>query len=113
MDESSVEDPLAETSAQGPGGAGKAFLGAIAAVVLAALAFLWIPHWILAVLPFGSRALRVGLATTWVGGVFVFTSWLTWRSSAPVAVLDPGPGPEAAPRANAKATPGVAPDPPP
>lgn len=86
MEESPVDQPPPEGG--GPGrrrssGRVRALLWALAVVALAALAFLWIPHWILAVLPFGSRALRVGLATTWVGGVFVFASWLTWRSSAP------------------------------
>ncbi len=65
---------------------GRALLVAVAAVAVAALAFLWIPHWILVGLPFGDRSLRVGMATTWVGAAFVAAAWFTWKSSGP------GPG---------------------
>lgn len=60
-----------------------ALLVAVGVLVLLALAFLWIPHWILAGLPFGSRSLRVGIATGWVGGAFCLASYLAWRTSDP------------------------------
>ena len=64
-----------------PPSVGKALVLALVAVGIAALAFLWVPHWILVGLPLESRSLRVGLATGWVGGTFLLASWITWRTS--------------------------------
>lgn len=57
-------------------------LAMVAAVTLVVL-FFYVPHWLLTVLPIGSRALKAWLASGWVALAFVGCTWAGWRASAP------------------------------
>lgn len=61
-----------------------AAFGLASAIFLAlALAFLFVPQWILVELPGLGRSTRVWLATAWVGAAFVAAGYAAWRAGAP------------------------------
>lgn len=46
----------------------RAIAWAILTSALLTLVLMLIPHWLLTALPFGSRSVRVALATSWIAG---------------------------------------------
>ena len=50
--------------------------------MVAVVAFLYVPHWILTSLTTPARGVRVWLATAWIAAALVISGVAAWRSTA-------------------------------